>query len=235
MAARRLTPAQARERKTKITAICLAAVFVAVAAIQGPTLLKALHKPSAKAAAAPAATPAQASVAPVIPGQLTSFSRFPLQDPFHAQVAVAATNGTTSTTATKPATAPVPQAKPAPKPKQAPTLPTATTPTVPFTTTPVPVEPPNAALITLNGRRQIVPVGSGFPKLQPLFKLVALGKKKVKIGVLGGSFTSGAPTLALLRGRPITLANEADGSRYTLRLVRLTVATLPVVPSKSTG
>jgi hypothetical protein len=96
MAARRLTPAQAREQKAKIAAICLAVVFAAVAAIQGPTLLDALHTPSVSVPATPAATPAPAPVTLAsIPGQLTNFSRFPLQDPFHAQVTVGATDGTT--------------------------------------------------------------------------------------------------------------------------------------------
>ncbi len=77
-------------------------------------------------------------------------------------------------------------------------------------------------------------VGAGFPTGEPLFKLVALGKKDVKIGVLGGSFTSGAPTLALLLGRAITLADEVDGSRYVLRLVALTTAAAPAPPLTTT-
>ena len=256
MAARRLTPAQARERKTRLTAICLAVVFVIIAAIQGPTLLKALHKPSpgtTAAATSPASTPTAgaappapgATVAPgaapapsLTTGQLTNFSRFPLEDPFHSQVAVAAADGTTATTTTTPRVVATPASKPTPKPtpkaKPTPALPTTAAPTIPFTITPKLVTPPNAALITLNGKRQIVLVGAGFPIVQPLFKLVALGKKDVKIGVLGGSFTSGAPTLALLRGRAITLADEADGLRYVLQLVRLTTSTPPAAPAVTT-
>jgi hypothetical protein len=237
MAARRMTAAQARDRKAKLTAIGLAVVLAIVAAIQGPTLLHALHKPSSAAppiaagvAAAPASTQlAAASVANATARTLTSFARFPLQDPFHAQVAVAsATATTTTTTATPPQTvakaARKPAAKPkqAPKPKAAPALAISSTPPVPFTSAPTPVVPPNAALITLNGKRQVVLVGAGFPAFQPLFKLVALGKKDARIGVFGGSFTSGVPTLALVRGRAITLADEADGLRYVLRLVELT-------------
>jgi hypothetical protein len=222
MAARRLTPAQARERNAKIAALGLSVVFVIVAAIEGPTLLKSLHKPSAaKALPVVASAPTQAPISATSTGQLTSFSRFRLQDPFRAQAAVAGSNGALTTTTTTPVIPPAPKAQPTPRP--APVV--VTTPVIPFTSATKPVEPPNAALITLNGERQIVLVGAAFPTVEPLFKLVALGKEDVKIGVLGGSFKSGEPTLALLPGRPITLADEADGSRYVLRLVRLTVTT----------
>ena len=85
--------------------------------------------------------------------------------------------------------------------------------------------PPNAALLLTNGHRQVVSVGKGFPSPQPLFKLVALGKKgSIRIGVLGGSFASGAPTMVLLKGQKITLANQSDGSRYVVQLIRQTTA-----------
>ena len=63
-----------------------------------------------------------------------------------------------------------------------------------------------------------------FPASAPLFKLVALGKKGIRIGVFSGSFTSGDPTLLLTKGHKITLANQSDGSHYVLKLVRLTTA-----------
>jgi hypothetical protein len=240
MAARRLTPAQARERKARMTAICLALVFVVVAAIQGPTLLKALHTSSpakAAAAAAPATgattTPGATPAASPTAGQLKSFSRFPLQDPFHAQVAVAAAGGSSGASSTTPAptSAPKPQVSPQPKvkPLATPTVtpplpPAATTTTVPFTPAETPPVPPNAALITTNGKREVVTVGAGFPSGQPLFKLVGLGKKNVRIGVLTGSFTSGAETLLLPRGRTVTLRDQADATLWALRLVGLTTA-----------
>jgi hypothetical protein len=84
--------------------------------------------------------------------------------------------------------------------------------------------PPNAAIVTTNGQRQLVYVGDGFPRADPLFRLVALSDKAVRVGVLGGGFTSGVPTIKLARGKPLTLANEADGEHYVIQLVRLTTA-----------
>ena len=100
-------------------------------------------------------------------------------------------------------------------------------PTVTFTATKTPPTPPNAAVVKTNGFRQIIFVGDEFPTKGPLFKLVALGKKNIRIGVLGGSFTSGLATIKLAKGKRLTLANKADGSRYVLQLLRLTIATPP--------
>jgi len=108
-------------------------------------------------------------------------------------------------------------------------------PTVKFT-----VPPPNAALITTNGRPELVFVGSGFPSAQPMFKVVSLAKNKkgkrigVRIGVLGGSFVGNAPTLLLANGHKVTLADQTDGSQYVIEVVRLTTAT-PPPPTTSTA
>jgi hypothetical protein len=90
-------------------------------------------------------------------------------------------------------------------------------------------------VVKTNGRRQIIFVGDAFPATDPLFKLVALGKKNIRIGVLGGSFTSGAPTIKLVKGKRLTLANQADGSRYVLQLLRLTTATPPPTTAGSSS
>ncbi len=82
------------------------------------------------------------------------------------------------------------------------------------------------ARTSLHSRRR-----QGFPTSDPLFKLIALGKKNIRIGVLGGSFTSGAPTIKLVKGKRLTLANQADGSRYVIQLLKLTTATPPPPPA----
>jgi hypothetical protein len=89
--------------------------------------------------------------------------------------------------------------------------------------------PPNAAVLRINGKKQIVGVDGVFPAGEPLFRLVRLGKngKSIRISVLGGSFTSGNPWIALARGKTLTLANESDGTRYIVKLVKLTNAVLP--------
>ena len=52
-----------------------------------------------------------------------------------------------------------------------------------------------------------------------IFKLVSLTKNGAKIAIAGGSLDNGAPTVTLTKGKPVTLMNTADGTRYVLRLV----------------
>lgn len=225
--ARRLTAAQAKAAKQKKLVIVLVVVFVGVAVIQVPRLMKQLH-PKAAGMAPPtpgsvAASPtAGASVAPTpgAPSQLHVFSRLKWKDPFKPLVTVpqAASDGS-STSAPPSDTGPT---KPPPTPKQAAAGEAAVSGTVKFSE---PKPPPNAAIVKTNGQRQLVYVGDGFPTASPLFRLVALGKQTVRVGVLSGGFSSGVPTIKLIRGKRVTLANEADGSHYVIELVRLATAT----------
>lgn len=76
-----------------------------------------------------------------------------------------------------------------------------------------------AALLDVNGSRESVAVEQTFPKANPTFKLVSLGNGVAMIGLAGGTYASGAQTVALRLGRTLTLVNTADGMRYELRLV----------------
>ncbi len=183
----------------------------------------------------PTATAGSSTAAIVSDSQLTNLSRFAFKDPFHALVNVPVAccggrrcgwnRGTLAARASsKPATLSPAAAAAA-----------AVGPTVTFTATKTPPTPPNAAVVKTNGRRQVIFVGDDFPKKGPLFKLVALGKKNIRIGVLGGSFTSGVATIKLRKGKRLTLANQADGSRYVLQLLRLTTATPPPATAGSSS
>ena len=87
------------------------------------------------------------------------------------------------------------------------------------TTTATPVA--TATTISINGEAEAVAVDADFPAAGPLFTLAALGKngKSVEIGVAGGTLATGRPTVTLTRGKPLTLMNTADGTRYTLVLL----------------
>jgi hypothetical protein len=77
-----------------------------------------------------------------------------------------------------------------------------------------------AARIAVNGRVQIVRVGTSFPSANPLFRLVSVGSNGVaKVGIASGSYSSGARTTSLVPGRTVTLVDTADGIRYQLRLL----------------
>ena len=55
--------------------------------------------------------------------------------------------------------------------------------------------------------------------LNPVFRLVSLSRGSANIGIANGSYTSGAQTIRLSNGRPVTLVDTADGVRYTVRLI----------------
>ncbi len=154
------TPAQVRERRSKIAAAVLGVVFLGVAAIQGPKLLKQLH-PSAQAAADSAPPPASVGgtvalvAASLAPGQLRHFSTFAAKDPFKAQVASASTaaGGGGAASATTKANGPTGASGPAA---------TFTETTSGASSPPARTVP--AALILYNGKRQVVALGTGFPE-----------------------------------------------------------------------
>ena len=159
--------------------------------------------------AATSSTPAQSIVASVQvqpdPGQLTEFEHFASKDPFLQSVqksgAAAATGPSTSKSATPPKTkVAAPKTPPAP--------------------------PPTTAVISINGELVNVTVDSDFPTAgtvfsqagAPLFHLVSLTQKSAKVAIAGGSYADGAPAITLTVGKPVTLQNTADGTRYTLLL-----------------
>ena len=243
--ARRLTAAQAKAAKQKKLVILLAVIFLVVAGVQGPKFWKQLHpKPAGEAAPTPGSVPAASATAPAAgavtlaaSGQLHTFRHLKLKDPFKALVSVPVADTSSSAAAAGPATekpAPAKAAEPKqPKPASTPaaSATSATSGTVSFSAA---KPPPNAAIVTTNGRKQLVYVGDGFPTADPVFRLVALANKAVRVGVLGGSFTNGIPTIKLASGKQVTLANEADGSRYVIELVRLTTAAQKPEPATTT-
>jgi hypothetical protein len=95
------------------------------------------------------------------------------------------------------------------------TTPTATTAT---TTTPAPAAAPGVT-ISVNGKTSHVSADGAFPSDDPVFRLVGWTKTTAKIGIVGGSYTGGAPTLTIQLGHPVTLENTTDGKQYRLELV----------------
>jgi hypothetical protein len=75
------------------------------------------------------------------------------------------------------------------------------------------------ATITVNGLASVVSVGASFPAAAPVFTLVSLTPRAAKIGIVDGTYETGAATVTLAKGKTVTLMNTADGTRYVLRLV----------------
>ena len=173
-------------------------------------------------AAAPTASPTPTdlvSAVPVAPdpGQLEAFNKLATKDPFAVQVSASgggpssggssSSKGSGSSTQPPPVSTPPPtQTTPGPSPAPAPAA-------------------PSSATISVNGELQSVTVGSDFPqsgatfdRVGAIFHLVSLTAKTAKVSIVGGSYANGANTITLTMGKPLTLQNTADGTRYVLVL-----------------
>lgn len=230
-------PLKAKEARQKKIAIGGAVLLVIVLVIQVPKLMKQMGHSTA-----PPAQPAATVAAPTTPGAATptpgvtpttpdasgsstgtgsllsasaptaaigQFSSFAQFGPSNGQVANrdpfsgpgAAPGGTTtSTTTTAPTT-----------PKTPPTPPT---PPSPPTTTPA--QTYTSATISVNGVKETVQVGGNFPVSAPFFHLVSVSAHSAKISIAGGSLANGAPTVTIEEGKPLTLMNTTDGTRYKI-------------------
>ena len=52
-----------------------------------------------------------------------------------------------------------------------------------------------------------------------MFRLESLAPGKARISIVDGSYATGAPTITVRVGKPLTLENTADGTRYELKLL----------------
>jgi hypothetical protein len=146
------------------------------------------------------------------PGQLVSFGRFVSKDPFVQQTGrqcaddsgqtIVCAGGSGSRASARPK-------KPAVE----------TTPSVTVQRTTPTNSSIGAAQISVNGASESVAVGASFPVSDPMFKLVAATGKSARIAIDGGSYADGSATITLKKGRPVTLVNTADGTRYRLLLL----------------
>jgi hypothetical protein len=233
MAAKKLTPQQQRDRRSKIMLAVLGVVFIGVLAIQLPKLMKhggAATPPPAPAATTPAPTTALASAGPAS-SQLTHFTRFAPKDPFKPGVKATASGSSSAGGATtSTSTTPQQPKQPAPpkqdkRSKQRPL-------TINVTQSPPPTVPTvPAALLKVNGKKTVLALGAAFPKKTPIFRVVALSQKAIWIELVAGSFPNGQQTLKLDLGRKITLKNVTADTKFVLSMVKPTTA--PAQPKTS--
>jgi hypothetical protein len=76
-----------------------------------------------------------------------------------------------------------------------------------------------AVTIAVNGKRESVRVGAGFPSANPIFRLVSVTGGAARIGIANGSYSSGAQTVLLRLNRTLTLVDTANNVHYRLRLL----------------
>jgi hypothetical protein len=250
---KKLTAQQQRDKRSKIILAVLGLVLLAVLAFELPSMLGGKKTPAAASATTSASTTtggttttgapasAAAAAAPVNyqvaataqPGQLTNFSRLHAKDPFHALVSTSTTGSSTGSSvgsSTGPST--TTPAKQTAKPPIVAFL-------IPKTKTPAAETGPLvlAAVLQLNGKRRVIPVGSSFPLVNPVFKLVAVGKGAIWITLVGGSFASGDQTLKIQLKHPVKLVNTTAGIDYLIGFTRMTAvhkALLPVTTTPAT-
>jgi hypothetical protein len=235
---RKPTAAQLRERRARIAAIVLGAVFVLVCAVQAPKLLRQLHGSSTASAPLVAGAPIAVG-APIAAGAAPStgtfvsatapaaahlgrLSRFALKDPFRQQLQAAAAGGAGG--AAPPAKQPTKPAAP---------VKASVPPTQSKTFTPTPAKPTaprvtrRGILLLLDGRRQGLLRGDLFPAANPIFRLVSFSATAARVALVGGTFGDGGTILSLRPGHRLILKNATTGARYVLVYVRVA----QVVPS----
>jgi hypothetical protein len=235
---KRVDPIKQREKRAKIAAAIGGVLFLAVAAYEVPSIMKMMNKKPPAAAASTTTTSTGSAGTIAIPdvaggstsapstgelantdippaassdGQLVSFGVFPTKDPFVPQIssssastdATGATTTPTTTTATTPTT----------------TTPVTMTPlTPPATTTPTTPTGPTVS-ISVNGKVSKVGSQGTFPAGAPVFRLASWQHGSAEIGIVGGSYATGTPTLTLKLNQPVTLQNTQSGKQYKLILV----------------
>jgi hypothetical protein len=138
-------------------------------------------------------------------GQLASFSTFSSKDPFEQQVtAETGVSGSGSGSGSASASAP------------ASGTPTSSGPVVTSART---LAQSGVVMLMVNGKRESVRVGAGFPSANPVFRLVSVSRAGVRIGIANGSYSSGAQTILLRANRTVTLVDTTSGARYRLQVL----------------
>lgn len=239
--ARAIDP-KAKAKRQKIVAAVGGVILVLLLVWRVPPMIALMNKkPPTANATPPAVAPAPVAPAPGVPvapgvppssagadqgdlvdsdpapvagpGQLVSFGRFVSKDPFVQQSGrrcVDSAGVTISCPTTK---------SPSSRPK---TPPKKLGPATEKPTTENPTSKPGArssAQISVNGATEGVSLNATFPSGDPVFRLVSVGPKSAKIAIDGGSYASGDATITLEQGKPVTLVNTADGTRYRVVLV----------------
>ena len=75
------------------------------------------------------------------------------------------------------------------------------------------------ATIEVNGVSEEVTEGGTFPESDPIFKLVKVTKGGIELGLVSGEFNAGDQTIAVKKGKTVTLVSQPDGLRYVIKLV----------------
>jgi len=201
-----------KEKREKIILGVLLAVLAIVAAIRVPGMLKSGSE-GTSAATPTTSLPVTTSTVPgstaggsglvgdqqYVPsdGQLAGLERLSGGNPFRLQPGESQTTGGATTSTTIKTSTSTTTTNPSGKAQ----------------------EPYLSASLSVNGVPEEVNVRAQFPASSRFFVLVSAAAKSVKISIAGGSFANGVSTITLTKGKSVTLANTADGTRYEIKLL----------------
>lgn len=243
---------KAKAKRDKIVAAVAGVVLLGVLAISVPMTMKMTKSQNAStpatsskpvattpavpaAPSVPAAAPADlvSATATAAPGlsQLASLDRFEGKDPFAQQISPTQGSGAAAVpvgSGSGPARAGGSAGGASLGPSAGSGAPASSQPSA--TTASSSALPPTSAVISVNGGpAQQISLDQDFPltPFEPIFHLVSLTRKAARISIVGGSYASGAGTVTLRKGRPLTLMNTADGTRYVLRLLWIGAGAAP--------
>jgi hypothetical protein len=76
-----------------------------------------------------------------------------------------------------------------------------------------------SASLRVNTAVETVDEGKTFPRSDPVFKLVKVTDGAVEISIADGSLGTGAKTLSITTGKPMTLKNTTTGKKYKVEVV----------------
>ena len=208
---RRVAARNAAERRKKIILASLIVLFVALMAFQLPKLLKGSES-SATAPVPVSAVPATAGAGSVTAvtsapvrssARVRAIRRMSARDPF---VPLIRENAATASAA--PATS-------------SPRVRRAVRAAVPTRVVPLRgvlrAVKPTAAVLVVNGRRQVVGVREAFGFGEATFRVVSVGRKTMRLQVSGGSFGAGKQTITVRKGHGVKLVNTATGESFSIR------------------
>ena len=80
-------------------------------------------------------------------------------------------------------------------------------------------EAPNTAEVEVNGAGETVSIGEAFPASDPNFELISISGQTAMIGLVSGSFSNGAETIAIEVGETLVLVADPDQTRYAIKIV----------------
>jgi hypothetical protein len=78
----------------------------------------------------------------------------------------------------------------------------------------------SGATIDVNGSSESVEIDGSFPAGDPTFRLVSIEGQIANIGLVSGTFSNGAESIAISVGETLVLVAD-DGERYAIKLVSL--------------